>query len=152
VETISKILEEKGRDLYTVRPADRVFQALELMRVKNVGAVVVTDESGKLYGIFSERDLARRAVGAVPITEDTSVGEVMTTRLVTINPGTRISECMALMTEKRIRHLPVLDGQRMVGLVSIGDVVKSLIRQKELLISLQAFKIDQLETYISTAV
>jgi CBS domain-containing protein len=152
METVNEILEEKGRALYAVRPTDSIFEALEVMRQRNVGAVVVADEAGKLYGIFSERDFARRTVGGTKITETTSVTEVMTTRLITINPETRIAECMALMTEKRIRHLPVLDGPRVAGLISIGDIVRSLIRQKELLISLQAFKIDQLEVYISTAV
>jgi CBS domain-containing protein len=152
VETVSEILEEKGRALHTVRPTASVLEALEVMRQKNIGAVVVADEAGKLHGIFSERDFARSTFGSAKVTETTPVSDVMTTRLVTINPETRISECMALMTERRIRHLPVLDGHRMAGLISIGDVVKSLIRQKELMISLQAFKIDQLETYISLAV
>ena len=152
METVSEILLEKGRALHTVRPTDSVFEALELMRQKNIGAVVVADATGRLLGIFSERDFARESVNGSGINEATPVAKVMTARLVTINPETRINECMALMTEKRIRHLPVLDGSRVAGLVSIGDVVKSLIQQKELTISLQAFKIDQLETYISLAV
>ncbi|HVP18822.1 MAG TPA: CBS domain-containing protein [Spirochaetia bacterium] len=149
METAREFLGRKGGAVHSVRPTASVFAALELMAQKNIGAVVVADENGKVHGIFSERDFARKAVGARKITEATGVKEIMTTRVVSINPDTRISECMALMTEKHIRHLPVLDGEKLVGLVSIGDVVKSLLSEQEMTISQQAYKIDQLETYMS---
>jgi CBS domain-containing protein len=152
VETVRELLLEKGHSVHSVRPTAGVFEALELMAEKNVGAVVVVDGEGRVHGIFSERDFARMTVGAGKITKATIVMEAMTTRVVSINPETTISECMALMTERRIRHLPVLDGARVVGMVSIGDVVKSMLAEKQLQISRQAFKIDQLETYISLAV
>lgn len=149
METVREFLGRKGGTVHSVRPTATVFAALELMAEKNIGAVVVADESGKVHGIFSERDFARKAVGAPKITDATSVREVMTTRVVSIKPETRINECMALMTEKHIRHLPVLDADRLIGLVSIGDVVKTLLSEQEMVISQQAYKIDQLETYMS---
>jgi CBS domain-containing protein len=126
-----------------------VYGALELMAEKNIGAVVVTDEEGKLHGIFSERDFARKMIIKGRNANTTKVMEIMTTLVVSVNPDTRIHECMALMTEKRIRHLPVLDGEKLVGVVSIGDVVKSMLTEQEMVISQQAYKIDQLEQYIS---
>ena len=132
-----------------MRPNTTVYGALELMAEKNIGAVVVTDEEGKLHGIFSERDFARKMIIKGRNANTTKVKEIMTTLVVSVNPDTRIHECMALMTEKRIRHLPVLDGEKLVGVVSIGDVVKSMLTEQEMVISQQAYKIDQLEQYIS---
>jgi CBS domain-containing protein len=149
VETARELLEEKGNAVHSVRPTACVQEALELMAEKNVGAVVVVDKEGTVHGIFSERDFARMTVGAGGIAGATAVTEAMTTRVVSINPETSISECMALMTERRIRHLPVLEKDRLVGLISIGDVVKCMIVEKQQQISRQAFKIDQLESYIS---
>jgi CBS domain-containing protein len=149
METVREFLSRKGNAVHSVRPTATVFEALKLMAQKNIGAVVVADEGGRLHGIFSERDFARKAIGTSKITDTTSVKDVMTTRVVSINPDTRINECMALMTEKRIRHLPVLDGEKLMGLVSIGDVVKSMLSEQEMVISQQAYKIDQLETYMS---
>ncbi len=149
METVRELLARKGNAVHSVRPTATVFEALRVMAEKNVGAVVVADSDGKLHGIFSERDFARKAAGTRKITDATSVTEVMTTRVVSVNPDTRINECMALMTEKRIRHLPVIDGEKLIGLVSIGDVVKSMLSEQEMVISQQAYKIDQLETYMS---
>ena len=149
METVRELLARKGNAVHSVRPTATVFEALRVMAEKNVGAVVVVDGEGKLHGIFSERDFARKAAGTRKVTDATGVREVMTTRVVSINPDTRINECMALMTEKRIRHLPVLDGEKLIGLVSIGDVVKSMLSEQEMVISQQAYKIDQLETYMS---
>jgi CBS domain-containing protein len=149
METVGEFLARKGHAIHSVRPTATVFEALTLMAEKNIGAVVVSDEAGRLHGIFSERDFARKMIGTRKIAEASSVKEVMTTRVVSINPETRINECMALMTEKRIRHLPVLDGEKLIGLVSIGDVVKSMLSEQEMVISQQAYKIDQLETYMS---
>jgi CBS domain-containing protein len=149
METVAEYLKKKGAAIYSVRPNTTVYGALELMAEKNIGAVVVTDEEGKLHGIFSERDFARKMIIKGRNANTTKVKEIMTTLVVSVNPDTRIHECMALMTEKRIRHLPVLDGEKLVGVVSIGDVVKSMLTEQEMVISQQAYKIDQLEQYIS---
>ena len=149
METVAEYLKKKGAAIYSVRPNTTVYGALELMAEKNIGAVVVTDEEGKLHGIFSERDFARKMIIKGRNANTTKVREIMTTLVVSVNPDTRIHECMALMTEKRIRHLPVLDGEKLVGVVSIGDVVKSMLTEQEMVISQQAYKIDQLEQYIS---
>ncbi len=148
METVREFLARKGPAVHSVPPTATVYEALKLMAEKNIGAVVVAD-GGRLHGIFSERDFARAMVTRGRVPETTSVKEIMTTRVVSINPDTRINECMALMTEKRIRHLPVLEGEKLIGLVSIGDVVKSMLSEQEMVISQQAYKIDQLETYMS---
>jgi CBS domain-containing protein len=132
-----------------VKPDATVYEALELMAEKNIGAVLVTDPSGKLAGILSERDYARKMMIKGRDSHSTKVKEIMTTLIVSINPETRLRDCMSLMTEKRIRHLPVFQGEKLVGVVSIGDVVKSLLSEQDYVISQQAYKIDQLENYIS---
>ena len=149
METVAEFLTGKGAAVYTVRPEATVYEALELMADKNIGAVLVTDEPGKLHGIFSERDYARKMMIKGRDSHTTKVGEIMTTTVVSINPDTRLRDCMSLMTEKRIRHLPVFHADKLVGVVSIGDVVKSLLSEQDYVISQQAYKIDQLENYIS---
>ncbi len=149
METVAEFLAGKGAAVYTVKPDATVYEALELMADKNIGAVLVTDQSGKLAGILSERDYARKMMIKGRDSHSTKVKEIMTTLVVSINPETRLRDCMSLMTEKRIRHLPVFQGERLVGVVSIGDVVKSLLSEQDYVISQQAYKIDQLENYIS---
>jgi CBS domain-containing protein len=149
METVAEFLASKGSSVFSVRPDATVYEALELMAEKNIGAVIVTDEAGKLHGIFSERDYARKMMIKGRDSQTTKVGEIMTTRIVSVNPETRLHDCMSLMTEKRIRHLPVLVGEKLMGVVSIGDVVKSLLTEADYVISQQAYKIDQLENYIS---
>jgi CBS domain-containing protein len=149
METVGEFLSKKGSTVYSVGPNETVFQALKLMADKNIGAVVVEDAEKRIHGIFSERDFARKMMEEGMSARTTKVREIMTTLLVTVNPDTRINECMALMTEKRVRHLPVIDGEKLVGVVSIGDVVKSVVTEQEMVISQQAYKIDQLENYIS---
>ena len=149
MDTVGEFLSKKGSTVWSVDPGATVFQALKLMAEKNIGAVVVMDAEKRIHGIFSERDYARKMMGEGMSAQATKVGEIMTTLLVTVNPDTRINECMALMTEKRVRHLPVIDGEKLVGVVSIGDVVKSVVTEQEMVISQQAYKIDQLENYIS---
>jgi len=117
--------------------------------LKNIGAVIVTDESGKLSGILSERDYARKMMIKGRDSHSTKVGEIMTTVVVSVNPETRLRDCMSIMTDKRIRHLPVFQGEKLMGVISIGDVVKSLLSEQDYVISQQAYKIDQLENYIS---
>jgi CBS domain-containing protein len=149
METVAEFLATKGAAVFTVRPDETVYEALQLMAEKNVGAVLVTDEPGKLHGIFSERDYARKMLVKGRDAHTTKVGEIMTTTVVSINPNTRLRDCMTLMTEKRIRHLPVFQAEKLVGVVSIGDIVKSLLSEQDYVISQQAYKIDQLENYIS---
>jgi CBS domain-containing protein len=149
METVAEFLAGKSAAVFTVKPDATVYEALELMAEKNIGAVLVTDQAGKLAGIFSERDYARKMMIKGRDSHSTKVKEIMTTLVVSINPETRLRDCMSLMTEKRIRHLPVFQGEKLVGVVSIGDVVKSLLSEQDYVISQQAYKIDQLENYIS---
>ena len=149
METVTEFLAGKGTAVHAVKPDATVYEALELMAEKNIGAVLVTDEAGKLQGIFSERDYARKMMINGRDSHTTKVGEIMTTTVVSINPDTRLRDCMSLMTEKRIRHLPVFQAEKLIGVVSIGDVVKSLLSEQDYVISQQAYKIDQLENYIS---
>jgi CBS domain-containing protein len=123
-----------------VGPDESVFDALALMARREVGAVVVL-EAGRLVGILSERDYARKIILLGKASKDTPVRDIMTPRVVCVTPATTIDECMALMTDKRCRHLPVLEGDRVTGVVSIGDVVKHTIAE-------QQFIIEQLEHYI----
>jgi len=149
METVAEFLASKGPVVHSVRPEAAVYEALELMAEKNIGAVVVTDQAGKLLGIFSERDYARKMMIKGREAHTTRVKEIMTTLVVSVNPETRLHDCMSIMTEKRIRHLPVFADDRLVGVISIGDVVKSLLTEADYVISQQAYKIDQLENYIS---
>ena len=141
MKTVKQLLAEKGTQIWSVTPETTVFQALELMAEKNIGAVVVLDEDRNLVGIMSERDYARKVVLKDRASRTTPVRDIMTERVYVLHPHQTINECMALMTDKRLRHLPVVHQGRLVGLVSIGDIVKSIMSE-------QAFMIDQLETYI----
>ncbi len=140
--TISEILATKGRDVHAIAPHRTVYDAIVMMAEKEVGALLVM-EGEKLVGIVSERDYARRVVLAGRASRDTPVRDVMTTRVLCARPTQTVNECMALMTEKRARHLPVLDHKHVVGVVSIGDLVKATIRE-------QQFVIEQLQHYISS--
>jgi len=139
--TVRDILRAKGNRVWCVSPDATVFSALELMAEKNVGALVVLDGKN-LVGIFSERDYARKIILKGKASKETSVEEIMTSEVTTVRPGQSVDECMALMTERRIRHLPVFEGEKMAGLISIGDVVKAVISERE-------FMIQQLEHYIT---
>lgn len=141
MQTVRDILNSKGQDLYSVTPDVSVFEALERLEERNIGVILVIDTDGTLLGIFSERDYARKIVLKGRHSKTTSVREVMTRKVSCVSPDTTVETCMALMTGKRIRHLPVLEDGRLIGLVSIGDVVKATIEEKDLLI-------DQLEHYI----
>ncbi len=141
--TVGQILETKpnsGRTVYTVSRTDSVYQAIKLMAEKGIGALLVMDGDA-LAGIVTERDYARKIVLKDRSSKDTRVEEIMTASVRYVGPQQTSDECMALMTERRIRHLPVLDRGRLVGLVSIGDLVKSVIAD-------QQFIIGQLEHYI----
>ena len=138
---VRDVLQKKGYDIWSVAPDTPVYKALQLMSEKNCGAVLVVDQE-TLVGILSERDYARKVILRGKSSKDMPVEEIMSQRVVCIQPDNTIDECMALMTDKRIRHLPVLKGEEtLVGLISIGDVVKEVISEQE-------FIIHQLESYI----
>ena len=140
--TVQRLLETKGNQVWSVAPDAMVFEALELMAAKNVGALLVR-EGDRLAGILSERDYARSIVLKDRSSRTTPVGEIMTRNVFTVRPEQSLEECMALMTERHIRHLPVLDdAERLIGIISIGDVVKHIISEQE-------FMIRQLENYIA---
>ena len=139
--TVRDILRHKP-DVYVVRADDTVFNALRLMAEKNIGAVLVMD-GDDLAGIFSERDYARRGVLRGHPSRETAVRTIMTTDVVSISPSVTVDDCMALMTEHRIRHLPVVDDNRVVGVVSIGDVVRAVVDE-------QRFTIRSLEHYVTS--
>lgn len=139
--TVAQVLQEKGQQVWTTSPSTPVFEALAVMAERNVGALVVLDDR-RIVGIFSERDYARKIILAGKSSKETPVAEIMTREVVTVDRSTTVKECLELMTERRVRHLPVQDGGALVGVVSIGDAVKSVIREQESLI-------EQLQTYIT---
>ena len=138
--TVRQMLVGRG-PLISVGPATTVFEALQRMAERNVGAVLVMD-GGRLVGIFTERDYARKVVLRGLKSKNTPVGDLMTGKLVTVDPGLDGGQCMALMTEHHIRHLPVVEGGQVVGVISIGDAVKAVVDE-------QHFVIGQLTNYIS---
>lgn len=138
---VSQLLQIKGADVWSVEPDASVYEALKLMADKNVGALIVL-KAGDLVGIISERDYARKVILKGKSSMTTPVKEIMTTKVYCVRPEQTIQECMALMTEKRIRHLPVLEEGQLAGVISIGDVVKAIISNQE-------FIIEQLENYIA---
>ena len=138
---VRDLIEKKGAAVFKVAPQDSVRAAIEQMAERGVGALLVmTDEH--LEGIVSERDYARQVILKGRNSNDTPVSDIMSARVVCVEPERTIEECMALMTEKRIRHLPVISGDKVTGVISIGDVVSAVIAEKE-------FQIQQLESYIS---
>ena len=142
MKAVRDILEIKGREVWSIGPRESVFDALKLMAEKGIGALVVL-EAGKVVGIISERDYARKVILHGRSSPTTLVSEIMTARVVYAQPQQNIDECMAIMTEKRIRHLPVMENGVLIGVISIGDLVKSIIAE-------QRFIIEQLERYITT--
>ena len=141
MNTIRQLLQTKGHDLWSARPDTSVYDALQLMDEHSIGALLVLD-GDDLVGIFSERDYARKVVLKGKTSRGTNVEEIMSRRVSCVRTDQTIEECMALMTDKQIRHLPVLEDDKLVGVISIGDVVKAVISEQEFLIS-------QLENYIT---
>ncbi|MEE9346004.1 MAG: CBS domain-containing protein [Methylococcales bacterium] len=139
--TVREILQSKDSKLWTIETDASVFEALQLMAEKNIGSLLVM-ENKKMQGIFSERDYARGIVLKGKSSKKTSVGELMTKNVIYVAPDDRIKECMALMTSKRVRHLPVYQDGELIGIVSIGDLVKQIISDQE-------FTIRELEKYIT---
>ena len=141
MKTVAQLLRAKPHGVLSVAPDAAVFQALQLMAENNVGALLVL-EGDRLVGIFSERDYARKVILMGKSSKEIPVREIMSSHVLYVRPQQTIEDCMALMTDKRVRHLPVLDEQRVVGVISIGDVVKGIISEQE-------FLIEQLQNYIS---
>jgi CBS domain-containing protein len=139
--TISALLQNKGSQVYTIAPDTAVFEAIRVMAEKNIGALAVLS-GGKVVGVFSERDYTRKVALLGRSSKETRVSEIVSAPVISASPDSSVEECMRLMTNHRIRHLPVLDGDRLAGMVSIGDLVNWII-------STQSQEIDQLKTYIT---
>ena len=139
--TVGNLLTNKGREIWSISPDNSVFEALEMMAEKNVSGLLIL-ENDKLVGIFTERDYARKLILKGKLSKNTKVGELMTKNILYVESQNTIEDCMKLMTVKRIRHLPVLDNNQLIGILTIGDLVKQIISE-------QQTTIDQLENYIS---
>ncbi len=138
---VTRLLQDKGSDVWTIAPDASVYAAIEMMAARKVGALVVVDGQ-KVVGIVSERDYARKVILRGKSSRDTPVRAIMTDTVYSVRPEQTIDDCMALMTARHIRHLPVMVDERLVGIVSIGDIVKVLITDQEV-------RIQQLEDYIT---
>lgn len=141
MQTVGELLDHKGHDIYAVHPDATVFEAIERMAERGIGSLLVM-EGDSLVGILSERDYARKCILENRSSRETPVRDIMTAEVVCAQPHRTIEECMALMTDKRIRHLPVVNGTKVLGVLSLGDLVKSLVVK-------QQFIIEQLEHYIA---
>jgi CBS domain-containing protein len=138
--TVRHLLDGKGRALFSIEPEDPVLEAIRMMAERHVGALLVMRGS-ELAGILSERDYARKVVLLGRSSAETPVWQIMTSPVITVSPDNSVQDCMRLMTDRRIRHLPVMEGGKVVGMISIGDLVKAVIEE-------QQKTIEQLETYI----
>ncbi len=141
MKSVKQILDSKGNDIWSLRPDNSVLDAVKLMAEKEIGALLVM-EGARLVGIVSERDYARKVILKGRSSEDTRVADIMTANVLYVHPDETVDDCMALMTEKRIRHLPIVEKEQVIGVLSLGDLVKAVIAE-------QKFMIDQLEHYIS---
>ncbi len=138
--TVKHLLERKGRNLWTIDPDATVLDAVAKMAEKDIGSLVVMD-GDELVGIITERHYSRNVILKGKTSPTTLVGDIMERNVVHVRPEHSVEQCMALMTEKRVRHLPVIEGKKVIGIISIGDLLKSIISKQE-------FVIDQLEHYI----
>ena len=139
--TVRELLKAKGNEIWSIVPQATVYEALQVMSEKDVGALLVL-EKGNMVGIFSERDYARKVILKGRFSRETTIGDLMTPDVLYIEPQSTIEDCMALMTANHVRHLPVLENGRLIGVVSIGDVVRQIISEQE-------FTIEQLGKYIT---
>ncbi len=142
MKTVNNIIQNKSAAIYSVNPETSVLDALQVMMDKNISALLVM-EGTELKGIFTERDYARKIILKGKSSKETKIKDTMTAELETVNPGTSIDLCMQIMTDKHIRHLPVKDGEKIIGMISIGDLVKFVIED-------QKQTIEQLQSYISS--
>ncbi len=140
MRTVQQLLDEKGHDIQSIHPDDSVFDAVQRLADANIGSLIVVEDD-RPVGIFTERDYARSVILKGKSSPTTPVRDIMTTRVIFVQPAQTVEDCMAIMTDKHIRHLPVLDGEKLVGMISIGDLVKSIIAD-------QKFTIEQLEQFI----
>ena len=140
---VHHIIADKGRDVWSIDPDASVYDAIEVMAEKNVGALVVI-ENDKLAGIISERDYARKVILEGKASKETAVRDIMVTKVICVRPDQSIDDCMSIMTEKRIRHLPVMHEGQLGGMITLGDVVKCIIAD-------QKYEIDELQHYIHSA-
>jgi CBS domain-containing protein len=140
MDTVRNLLEEKGNAVYSVSPDSTVYDALEELEEKNLGGLVVI-ENGKLIGVFTERDYARKVILKGRSSKETFVKDIMSNRPIFVNPDNTIDECMQLMTNKLVRHLPVIENDRLIGVISIGDIIRHIISEKD-------FIIENLQHYI----
>lgn len=138
---VRNILQKKGAEVFSVEPGVTVFKAIQIMCEKNIGGLLITD-NGKLAGIFTERDYARKLILKGKSSKDTLIKELMTENPIYVSPESSIDECMQIMSDKRIRHLPVVDGEKLTGMISIGDVVRFIMEEQKDII-------EHLEAYIS---
>jgi CBS domain-containing protein len=142
MQTVSQLLEEKGGQIFSIAPTDSVLRAIESMAIRHIGALLVMNQ-GSLLGVISERDYARKVILKNRSSHDTHVSDIMSSPPITVGPEDTVHHCMELMTRSRIRHLPVVDDGRVIGMLSIGDLVKAVIEE-------QRGQIEQLERYISS--
>jgi CBS domain-containing protein len=139
---VNQLLKSKRQGVETIEPTASVFSALKQMAEKEIGSLIVTQD-GKMVGLFSERDYARNVILKGRSSKKTQVREIMSSQVIVVNPKQTTEACMAIMTEKRVRHLPVIQNNQLVGIISIGDLVKAIIEE-------QQFVIEQLVSYISS--
>jgi CBS domain-containing protein len=140
--TVNQILQNKGFEILTINAEATVFEALEMMSEHHIGSLIVM-ENEEVVGLFSERDYARNIILKGRTSKDTKIKEIMIRHVAVVSPETSVEECMAIMTDKRVRHLPVIKDKKLVGIVSIGDLVKAIIEE-------QQFMIEQLVSYINS--
>jgi CBS domain-containing protein len=141
MRTVNQLLDAKGKQIFSVDPTDSVLRAIEIMATRHIGALLVMNQ-GNLVGVISERDYARKVILKKRSSHDTPVRDIMTSPALSVTPSDTVHHCMQLVTEHRIRHLPVVDAGRVVGVLSIGDLVKAVIEE-------QSEQIEQLERYIA---
>jgi CBS domain-containing protein len=134
MQTVGELLQKKGSEVWTISQNAMVYRALQMMSEKGVGALPVVDAADHVIGIISERDYARKVILEGRSSKETSIKDIMTPELFVVGPNNTLNECMGLMSEKRIRHLPVLDNKKLVGIISIGDVLKAIITEQGILI------------------
>lgn len=140
MKTVQQLLDEKGHDIQSIHPDDSVFDAIQKLATANIGSLIVVEDD-RPVGIFTERDYARNVILKGKSSPTTKVRDIMTTRVIFVQPEQTVEHCMAIMTDKHIRHLPVLRDEKLIGMISIGDLVKSIIAD-------QKYTIEQLEQFI----